>query len=232
MINAVEIKDVRFAWPHSAPVLSIPSFAVAARERVLIQGPSGSGKSTLLGLIGGVLTPQSGSVSVLGHDLGKLSGSARDAFRGEHVGFIFQLFNLIPYLSVIDNVLLPARFSRARRARIGRSDARAEGLRLLGALGLDSNALPGRSATQLSIGQQQRVAAARALLGRPDLIVADEPTSSLDADARLTFLDLLMNECRAAGTTLLFVSHDSSLRSRFDRAVTLAEINRAAAGDA
>jgi putative ABC transport system ATP-binding protein len=155
-----------------------------------------------------------------------LNASARDCFRGEHIGFIFQMFNLIPYLPVRENVLLPLRFSRARAARIGPSDAGTEALRLLTALGLAGNDLLDRPVTQLSIGQQQRVAAARALIGRPDILVADEPTSSLDADARTDFLKLLLSECRAFGTTLLFVSHDASLASLFDRALSLADLNR------
>lgn len=222
---AVELRNVEFSWNGRDPVLAVPEFTVMPQERVLIQGPSGSGKSTLLGLIGGVLVPGAGTVRVLGHDLGALTGSRRDAFRAEHIGFIFQMFNLIPYLSLLDNVLLPALFSPARRRRIGPAEG-TEARRLLGALGLSSPGLLGRSVTQLSIGQQQRVAAARALIGRPDLIVADEPTSALDSDARMGFLELLMRECKAAATTLLFVSHDESLRTLFDRRVALREINR------
>jgi putative ABC transport system ATP-binding protein len=226
---AIEVRDLEFGWSNSVTLLSIHAFDVAPRERVLLHGPSGSGKSTLLGLIGGVLEARKGSVRVLGWDLGTLSGSQRDAFRAEHVGFIFQMFNLIPYLSMLENVLLPALFSRARRARIAGAAARAEGRRLLRALGLASESLLNRPVTQLSIGQQQRVAAARALLGRPDLIVADEPTSALDFDTRAGFLELLMRECASAGTTLLFVSHDTSLRPLFDRSVALREINAASA---
>lgn len=222
---AIELRDVEFAWDGGAPVLSIRAFDVSARERVFIRGPSGSGKSTLLGLVGGVLQPAAGSVRVLGQELGALRGWQRDAFRAEHVGFIFQMFNLIPYLSVIDNVMLSTRFSSARRARAGDDAAQAEARRLLGALGLASSDVVQRSVTQLSIGQQQRVAAARALIGRPDLVVADEPTSALDLDARAAFLELLMRECAAATATLLFVSHDATLAPRFDRTVMLDEIN-------
>jgi putative ABC transport system ATP-binding protein len=227
---AIELRDVEFAWGNDAPILAIRAFDVPARERVLIRGPSGSGKSTLLGLIGGVLQPATGSVRVLGQDLGQLRAWQRDAFRARHVGFIFQMFNLIPYLSVIDNVLLSTRFSVARRARAGDHAARAEAQRLLNALGLATSDIIERSVTQLSIGQQQRVAAARALIGRPDLLVADEPTSALDMDARLAFLDLLMQECTSAGTTLLFVSHDATLAPRFDRSVALQDINSPARG--
>jgi len=223
---AVELEGVEFAWRGRQALLHIEHLAIAHGERVFLRGPSGSGKSTLLGLIGGVLTPGRGSVRLMGTALATLSASARDHFRGEHLGFIFQMFNLIPYLSVRANVLLPLDFSPARRARIAGHDAGAEAQRLLAALGLSGEDLPGRSVTTLSIGQQQRVAAARALIGRPDIIVADEPTSALDADARLDFLRLLMEECRLAGTTLLFVSHDASLATLFDRSLSMHDINR------
>ena len=223
---AIEISDLEFAWPGKAPILDIPALRIARGERVFLRGPSGSGKSTLLGLLGGVLTPARGEVSLLGTEISALSASARDRFRGEHLGFIFQMFNLIPYLSVLENVLLPADFSPARAARVG-DDLQAEGRRLLAALGLGANDLFGRPVTELSIGQQQRVAAARALLGKPEIIVADEPTSSLDHDAREDFLQLLMSECRTQGSTLLFVSHDTSLGHLFDRVVSLGDLNRA-----
>jgi putative ABC transport system ATP-binding protein len=229
---AIDVQHLRFAWPGGPPLLSIGRFAVARGERVFLRGPSGSGKSTLLGLIGGVLQPSAGSVRLLGTDTSRLAASARDRFRGEHLGFVFQMFNLIPYLGVLQNVMLPALFSPTRARRIGDPAAlRAEALRLLGALGLGGSMLE-REVTQLSIGQQQRVAAARALLGRPEIIIADEPTSSLDYDAREHFLRLLMDECRAQGTTLLFVSHDTSLGGLFDRVDSLADLNEAAAGAA
>jgi len=222
----IDLQGVEFAWPGRERLLRIERLTVARAERVMLSGPSGSGKSTLLGLIGGVLTPRAGRVSVLGTDLTRLSASARDRFRGEHIGFIFQMFNLIPYLSVLENVTLPAQFSRTRRARV-QGDLREEALRLLGALGLGQDDVIDRPVKQLSIGQQQRVAAARALIGRPEIIIADEPTSALDADARAGFLRLLMDECRAQGTTLLFVTHDASLGALFDRSLALHEINQA-----
>lgn len=223
---AIRARDLLFAWPGKALVIEIEQFSVARGERVFLRGPSGSGKSTLLGLLGGVLTPARGEVSLLDIEISALSASARDRFRGEHLGFIFQMFNLIPYLSVLENVLLPAGFSPARAARVG-GDLQAEGRRLLAALGLGASDLLGRPVTELSIGQQQRVAAARALLGKPEIIVADEPTSSLDHDAREDFLQLLMSECRTQGSTLLFVSHDTSLGHLFDRVVSLGDLNRA-----
>lgn len=231
MSAAVELRDVAYAWPGKPLLLDIAEFRIARGERVFLRGPSGTGKSTLLGLIGGVLTPQRGSVCILGEDLARLGAGARDRQRGDHVGFVFQMFNLIPYLSVRDNVLLPARFS-ARRARQAarRGPPAEEAARLLAALGLGDATLLDRSVTELSIGQQQRVAAARALLGAPELIVADEPTSALDHDTREQFLALLMAECREQGSTLVFVSHDTTLGPLFDRNLSLADLNRAASG--
>ena len=220
-VPAIELRDLAFGWRAAEPLLSIPEFSVARGERVLLHGPSGSGKSTLLGLVGGVTRPDRGVIRLLGEDLTAMPESRRDAFRAEHVGFIFQLFNLVPYLSVVDNVLLPLRFSRRRRERIG--DPPAEARRLLDALGLQGGRLTGRRVTELSVGQQQRVAAARALVGRPGILVADEPTSALDEETRDAFLSLLMQECAAAGTSVLFVSHDRSLGRHFDRSVALLE---------
>jgi putative ABC transport system ATP-binding protein len=222
---AIELTDVHFAWPRGEPVLAIPKFEVARGERVFLKGASGSGKSTLLGLVGGVLQQAHGSIQVLGTSIRDLRGSRKDAFRAAHIGYIFQMFNLLPFLSILDNVTLAARFSRARATRAG-GDLGGEARRLLAALGLSDPQLLMRPVAALSIGQQQRVAAARALLGRPDLLIADEPTSALDADTRLGFLELVMRECAGAGTTLLFVSHDTALASSFDRTVSMSEINR------
>jgi putative ABC transport system ATP-binding protein len=173
--------------------------------------------------LAGVLLPRTGDLRILGQSLPQLSGAARDRFRADHIGLIFQQFNLIPYLSVLDNVLLPCRFSARRRERAGAPKAAAE--RLLAHLDLDA-ALWHRAATALSVGQQQRVAAARALIGAPELLIADEPTSALDAERQTAFLDLLTRECAATGAALVFVSHDHRLAGRFSRTLALDEINR------
>jgi putative ABC transport system ATP-binding protein len=214
-----------FRWPRQqAPCLDIPHFAVAAGERVFLHGPSGGGKSTLLALLGGVALPSTGTVTLLGQRLDTLSGRARDRFRADHIGFIFQQFNLLPWLSALDNVLLPCTFSARRAARAGDAQATAE--QLLNHLDLASE-LWRRPAAELSVGQQQRVAAARALIGKPEIVLADEPTSALDAPRQQRFVDLLLAETRAADAALLFVSHDDRLAAHFDRTVALAEINRA-----
>lgn len=224
----IEARDLQFRWPGIAEsCLDIPDLRVCAGERVFLYGPSGSGKSTLLGLLGGVLIPQSGGLHILGENLSHKRGGARDQFRVDHVGFVFQQFNLIPYLSVLDNILLPCRFSKVRNARAiadGRS-IRDEAQRLLHALDLDT-ALQSRRVTDLSVGQQQRVAAARALIGRPEILIADEPTSALDADRQADFLELLLRECEAAQSTILFVSHDRRLGKQFTREISLHDINR------
>lgn len=222
----VVLEEVTFRWPRqAAPALVVSSLRVAPGERLFIRGASGSGKTTLLSLVAGLLLPDRGSVTVLGQDLAALGRGGRDQFRADHIGYIFQLFNLVPYLSVIDNVLLPCRFSRRRREkaapgrRIGGASAEAE--RLLRRLQLAESTLGRARVTALSTGEQQRVAVARALIGRPELIIADEPTSALDQDARNSFLDLLFEECAAAGTSLLFVSHDGTLAPRFHRSMDL-----------
>ena len=221
---AVELEGVRFAWPGDAtPTIAIDRMRVGRGERVFVRGPSGSGKTTLLGLIAATLRPQAGTVRVDGTDLDALSGAARDRFRADRVGFVFQQFNLLPFLSVPENVELPCRFSpeRRRRATADGATLSAETERLLEAMRLPASAWRGRSAMRLSVGQQQRVAVARALIGRPALVVADEPTSALDADAREAFVALLFDEVRAAGSTLLFVSHDAALAAGFDRTIEL-----------
>lgn len=224
---AIDARELTFAWPGKARLIDIERFTLHRAERVFLRGPSGSGKSTLLGLLGGVLQPSGGEIHLLGKAINEMSAGERDRFRGEQIGFIFQMFNLIPYLDVVENVMLPGRFSKLREQRII-GEPVAEAKRLLAAIGLNDPALLSRPVTELSIGQQQRVAAARALYGKPGLIIADEPTSSLDQDARENFLTLLMDECRAQGASLLFVSHDTQLGARFDRVVALKDINRAA----
>lgn len=225
----VHISDLGFAWPGQPLLLDVKAFDLAAGERLFLRGPSGSGKSTLLGLIAGVLEADRGSISVLGHEMTQLSGSQRDQVRADHLGVIFQLFNLVPYLSVVQNVILPCRFSKRRQREVSAAGgADQEARRLLAQLGLDDPELLARKVTDLSVGQQQRVAAARALIGRPSLIIADEPTSALDADTRDRFIALLSEEAQKADAALLFVSHDGGLASQFDRALDLSDLNIAA----
>ena len=226
---AVRLANAVYGYRTGSPVIDIAEFAVSRGESLFLEGPSGSGKSTLLGLVGGILTAAEGTVEVLGESLSELGAAARDRFRADRIGFVFQMFNLLPYLSMVDNVVLPCRFSGARAAAASESagSPREEALRLLGRLGFAREALRERRVTELSIGQQQRVAVARALIGRPALVIADEPTSALDANTRLRFVDLLVEECTAAGSTVIFVSHDAALAPSFDSSVSIEAINRA-----
>jgi len=228
--TTVEIDRLRFAWrPGQPEVLDIADFVVEAGERVFIEGPSGSGKSTLFSLLGGVSSPRQGTLRILGVGISEMPARRRDAFRANHIGFVFQMFNLVPYLSMIANVTLPCRFSRRRRERaISRSGTpEAEARRLLSRLGLEGEDALTRAVSDLSVGQQQRVAVARALMGAPELIIADEPTSALDEGARERFLELLFAQCDEAGASLLFASHDARLGPLFERQVFLPELNRA-----
>jgi putative ABC transport system ATP-binding protein len=231
--RVIDLADVRFAWPgRNAFALSVERFVVEAGQKLLLVGPSGSGKSTLLSLICGVVVPAGGRVRIVDTDLAALGGAARDAFRAAHLGIIFQMFNLVPYLSVLDNVLLPMNFAPARRARAlaNGGTVEDEARRLLDHLGLDAAQVASQPAATLSVGQQQRAAAARALIGTPEIVVADEPTSALDRDRQADFLSLLFGEVARVGATLVMVSHDPSLAAQFDTVVPIGEIARIEAG--
>ncbi len=227
----ISITGLRFTWPKSkSHVLDIEHFSVNPEEMLFIMGESGIGKSTLLGIITGILVPQEGKVKILGQDVSELQGYTRDSFRADNIGYIFQMFNLIPYLSVVENVKLPCQFSSQKKSRALQqsSSLDEEALRLLTHLNLNRDGLLDKPVVELSVGQQQRVAAARALIGRPELLIADEPTSSLDSAHRESFLRLLFDECQKSGATLVFVSHDASLAPFFDRVVEFREFNKAA----
>lgn len=228
--SILELKDVRYRWPGRASFeLMVPDFQLTRGKTVLLLGESGSGKSTLLSLICGTITAQSGSVCVAGTDIASLSPGKRDKFRAEQIGLIFQQFNLLPFASVRDNILLPLRFASTRANRVHAPTEDAE--RLCRDLGLPDDVLDAKAST-LSVGQQQRVAAARALIGTPPLIVADEPTSSLDAATQSTFLELLFAQSRAHETTLMMVSHDARLADHFDHVIEMSDIAQTTRGAA
>ena len=190
-------------------------------ETALLLGESGSGKSTLLSLICGTVLPQEGIVEVAGTNVCKLSGGLRDRFRAEQIGIIFQQFNLLPFGTVEDNIVLPLGFAPERRSRAG--NARETAASLVRSLGLPEPLLSARAST-LSVGQQQRVAVARALIGRPPIIIADEPTSALDAGSQSSFLDLLFDQVTRNDATLLMVSHDPRLADRFHKTIMMTDI--------
>ena len=223
----LQMHDMGFRWPGAArDTLAVDHLAIHPGETVFLRGASGCGKSTLLSLAAGVLTATSGDVALMGRSWLAMPAAQRDRLRGDHIGYIFQQFNLLPYLSALDNVLLTCRLSKLRAARSGGAlQARAPAEALLRRMGL-TEAEWHRRAADLSVGQQQRVAAARALSGKPDLVIADEPTSALDETLRDTFMALLTQSCREVGSALLFVSHDGRLAHGFDRVVDLAQLNR------
>jgi putative ABC transport system ATP-binding protein len=221
--SVISATDLKFKWKEALPfTIHIKELNVFKGERVFIYGPSGSGKTTLLGLFGGVLSPSSGSLSIAGYDLHKLSDGARDQFRADHIGFIFQQFNLIPYLDVLENVLLPLKFSKLKSQATPSCLDRAH--YLLGMLEIPKSHLR-KKIFELSVGQQQRVAAARAMIGSPEIVIADEPTSALDFELRDKFVKVLEEMVASCGSTLVFVSHDHSLSGLFDRKIDLPTLN-------
>jgi putative ABC transport system ATP-binding protein len=220
MTKAISLNKCLFSYNQSHKlVINIDQLDIESGERVFLYGPSGHGKSTLLNLTAGVLKANSGEVTVLGQDLTKLTQSKRDHLRGEKIGYIFQIFNLIPYLTVKENIVLPCLINKKRA--LEDYDKQAE--ELIDSLGLREHI--NKKVTDLSIGQQQRVAAARALIGNPEMIIADEPTSALDEKNTREFMELLMSVWEKKKFTLIFVSHDERLKSYFSRTISLPEIN-------
>ncbi|MFT5508947.1 MAG: putative ABC transport system ATP-binding protein [Hyphomicrobiaceae bacterium] len=221
----IEVSDMAFSWPGPERYgISIDQFSLVKGSRTLLLGPSGSGKSTFLSLLCGIATPKRGTIRLLGTDITKLTNGGRDRFRAEHIGIIFQMFNLLPYGSVVDNVLLPLSFAHQRRQRAeAAGTADSEAIRLLRELGLSETQCQSQAAA-LSVGQQQRVAVARALIGAPEIIVADEPTSALDKERQAGFLDLLFEQVAQSKSTLVMVSHDETLAARFDQVLQLTDI--------
>ena len=223
----LQVSDLRFGYATGQTLIDIGHFTIGKGESVFLRGPSGCGKSTLLGLIGGVLTPDSGTIAICGQTLSEVSSAKRDQIRADHLGIIFQQFNLLPYLSVLQNCTLPCRFSAMRKARAIERDGsvKVAAENLVRGLGLTDEHLV-RPVGELSVGQQQRVAVARALIGGPDVIIADEPTSALDHDNRDRFIELLNQQREAFGSALLFVSHDSTIAAHFDRSESLIDLNK------
>lgn len=219
MIQAISLKNCKFSYNKNKLVINIDQLDISSGERIFLYGPSGHGKSTLLNLTSGVLKADAGVVSVLGQDLTTLGQSQRDHLRGEKIGYIFQIFNLIPYLTVKENIVLPCMINKKRASQ----DVSAQAEELIDSLGMREHI--NKKVTDLSIGQQQRVAAARALIGNPEIIIADEPTSALDEKNTREFMSLLMKEWEKRKFTLLFVSHDERLKSYFERSISLPEIN-------
>ncbi len=220
--EVIDLDGVRFRWPgQTSDTVSIDELHLNEGDHLFVRGSSGSGKTTLLNLLCGVHTPSTGTIRLLGTDLATLSAGRRDQFRADHIGVVFQQFNLLPYLSTLENVTLACSFSGRKRSRAAEStDVNTSARQLLNALNLAPE-LHSAPVSKLSVGQQQRVAVARALIGGPEILIADEPTSALDADNRDSFMDLLFRETEAKGCTLVFVSHDPQLAERFDLSIEL-----------
>ncbi|OUR73650.1 ABC transporter ATP-binding protein [Methylophaga sp. 41_12_T18] len=220
---AIEVSRLRFSYPEQPEhsVLTIPSWSLAKGSQTFVYGPSGGGKSTLLNLLSGLLTPTEGEISLFGQRLDTMSSRQRDQFRANKIGYVFQQFNLIPYLNAVDNIRLACQFSQRKKQANINDDITDL---------LTSLSIPERdwhcAIRQLSIGQQQRVAIARALINKPKFLIADEPTSSLDPVNRDAFMALLMSLVAENNITLLFVSHDMSLANYFNHVEALTDINR------
>ena len=220
--SIIKIDSVRFYWSKKSNFkIFVPNLEIKKGEKVLLLGESGSGKTTLLSLMCGFLNPLSGNISINGNTINQLSSKTRDEYRADNIGIIFQQFNLLPYANVVDNVLLPLYFSKVRSSNV--SNKKEKVIELFKQLRLPDDIAQFR-ASSLSMGQQQRVAVARALIGNPSLIIADEPTSSLDADAQKIFLNLIFEQISENNSTLLMVSHDKSLSNQFDRLIDINEI--------
>jgi len=221
-MSLLELRDLIKQYPSPEGgknvVLDVPELSLQEGEQVALEGASGSGKTTLLHIVAGILTPDSGSVSLAGHELTKLSESKVDRVRAEHIGYVFQTFNLLQGYTALENVLLGMAFGS------GRDVDRAH--KLLERVGIadKANHLPG----QLSVGQQQRVAIARAVANRPSLLLADEPTGNLDTEMAQQALTLLREACEEVGAAILLVSHDPAVLGAFEQRRSLADINRAA----
>ena len=220
MPKAISLSKCLFSYnQNNKLVINIDQLEIESGEKVFLYGPSGHGKSTLLNLTAGVLKANSGVVDVLGIDLTKISQSKRDRLRGEKIGYIFQIFNLIPYLTAKENIILPCLINKKR----AKEDFNKQAEELIDSLGLREHI--NKKVTDLSIGQQQRVACARALIGSPEMIIADEPTSALDEKNTREFMELLMSIWEKRKFTLIFVSHDERLKTYFSRSISLPEIN-------
>lgn len=220
----IQFSNIKFSYDNGQNlVLDIPQWQVSRRQHLFISGASGSGKSTLLNLLSGINSPDSGELLMLGQSLTNMSGRELDKFRAQKVGVIFQQLNLIPYLTVKDNILLAVYFATKKEQLNIQNKIES----LTEQLNLPLSILS-KQASELSVGQQQRVAIIRAMINEPEILIADEPTSALDAQSKSAFLQLLFELVNNTNCTLLFVSHDTSLVSYFDSEVTMSELNQAA----
>lgn len=213
----IEIKNLVFSYPNQHKLLDIPNLHLQKGESLYIAGPSGSGKTTLLNIMIGLINVDQDKLKILNQDFNLLTAKEKDRFRGDHFGIIFQLFNLINFLSVEENIYLPLQFSELKKKR--HNDQPQLILKIIEKLGIKP--LLQRKAIHLSLGEQQRVAVARALIGHPEIIIADEPTSALDEENKDQFIQILNELCHELETTLIFVSHDTTLKKHFNQILDL-----------
>lgn len=220
--SCIEVKNLVYQYGADLePMIDIPAWQLSRGSRLFLRGESGAGKSTLIHLLAGLLVPTSGQIKINGFDLSSASVQNRDQFRANNVGLVYQQFNLIPYLSMLDNVLLASHF--AKNKSTGIADLAGS---LLEKMNLPQD-LHQRDSRHLSIGQQQRVAICRAMINQPKLVLVDEPTSALDTSNRDRFMSLLFELLDEQQATLVFVSHDETLAARFNEVVELDDLNTA-----
>ena len=220
----ISVEDLSFRYGDTSFRLRVPEFSLQENERVAIVGPSGSGKTTLLNLIAGILTPEAGRIDVAGTDVAQLSDAQRRRFRASTIGFVFQDFALLDYLSARQNILYPYRITPALKLD---ADARDRAEALAASCGIGDKL--DRHPTALSQGEQQRVAICRALVTQPKLILSDEATGNLDPDSKARILDLLFDQASQAGAAVLAVTHDHELLPRFQRVLDFAQFREDAA---
>ncbi|WP_299727907.1 ATP-binding cassette domain-containing protein [uncultured Endozoicomonas sp.] len=227
-IGVIEIHKLR-QYIGDVEVLNIPDLQIQQGESVCIQGSNGSGKTALLRLLTGLTQPTSGQVAVLGNDMKTIKSGALNRLRSDSIGFVFQHYRLIPYLSALDNMLLPCHFSavRASGAETGSRSMTEDVFRLIRKLRLKDPSRLSKKATDYSAGQQQRFAIVRAVIGKPGLVLADEPASAMDQQGRQAVYQFLLEECRANGMTLLCTTHDDMDTEGFDRVIDMDALNQA-----
>lgn len=218
-MSFLKIESLEFKYSKGPTILSIPHLTLEEGQGLFLYGPSGHGKSTLLNLIAGVLAPTSGEITIGETLLHKLSAGKKDQWRGDNLGYVFQQFNLIPYLSIFENIMLPCQFSKKRKAQSSEKEIHE----LIERMNLSS--FIHKQVKDLSIGQQQRVALCRALVGKPKLLLADEPTSALDEKNTNELMNLLKEERAKNQLTTIFVSHDLRLKPFFDSHQSLVDLN-------
>ncbi len=229
-MHIINLNHLNFKYKNTDHFsIDLDHFSIKHPQQVFLEGPSGCGKTTFLNLLTGLIPPNSGTIEILGTTITEQGTLAMDQFRADHFGIIFQLFNLIPHLNVMDNIVLPCTFSKTKKNNALKHGGSLsdEAKRLCDQLSIGKDLIH-QPIHHLSIGQQQRVAIARALIGQPEIIIADEPTSALDQATKDQFMRTLLHECKQNQSTLIFVSHDTELRPQFDTVIEWNNLNKGA----